>query len=89
MNHLFPPLTPVRSSSLPWALGFAALVILAVGGYFAWNIATQRSIDTSNIKQLEASLQDKSAKLADVQREVGNQAKVLTELRGEGATCPT
>jgi anti-sigma-K factor RskA len=83
MNHLFPPLTPVRSSSLPWALGFAALVILAVGGYFAWNIATQRSIDTSNIKQLEASLQDKSAKLADVQREVGNQAKVLTELRGE------
>ena len=83
MNHLFPPVTPARSSSLPWVLGFAVLVILAVGGYFAWNIATQRSIDTSNIKQLEASLQERSAKLAEVQREVDNQAKALTELRSE------
>ena len=83
MNHLFPPVTPARSSSLPWALGLAALVILAVGGYFAWNITAQRSIDTSNIKQLEASLQEKSAKLAEVQREIDNQAAALTELRRE------
>jgi anti-sigma-K factor RskA len=83
MNHLFPPVAPARSSSLPWALGLAALLIVAVGGYFAWNVSTQRSIDTLNIKQLEASLKEKSAKLAEVHREVGDQAKALAELRNE------
>ena len=81
MNHLFPPAAPARSSSLPWALGLAALLIMVVGGYFAWNVSTQRSTDTSKIQQLEASLQHKSTKLADVQREVGDQAKALAELR--------
>jgi anti-sigma-K factor RskA len=83
MNHLFPPVAPARSLSLPWALGVATLLIVAVSGYFAWNFATQRSIDTSNIQQLEASLQEKSAKLAGVLREVGDQAKALAELRNE------
>jgi anti-sigma-K factor RskA len=83
VNHLFPPVAPARSSSLPWALGFAALLIVVVGGYFAWNVSTQRSTDTSKIQQLEASLHEKSTKLADVQREVGNQAKALAELRND------
>ena len=83
MNHLFPPVAPARSLSLPWALGVATLLIVAVSGYLAWNFATQRSIDTSNIQQLEASLQEKSAKLAGVLREVGDQAKTLAELRTE------
>ena len=83
MNHLFPPVAPARSLSLPWALGLAALLIMGVGGYFAWNVSTQRSIDTLNIKQLEASLKEKSTNLADVQREVGDQAKALAELRNE------
>ena len=83
MNHLFPPVAPARSLSLPWALGLAALLITAVGGYFAWNVSTQRSIDTLNIKQLEASLKEKSTKLAAVHREVGDQAKALAELRNE------
>lgn len=83
MNHLFPPVAPARSLSLPWALGLAALLIMAVGGYFAWNVSTQRSIDTLNIKQLEASLKEKSTKLAAVHREVGDQAKALAELRNE------
>lgn len=83
MNHLFPPVAPARSSSLPWALGLAALLIVAVGGYFAWNVSTQRSIDTSNIKKLEALIQEKSTNLAGLQREVGDQAKVLAELRNE------
>jgi anti-sigma-K factor RskA len=83
MNHLFPPVAPARSLSLPWALGLATLLIVAVGGYLAWNVSTQRSIDTSNIQQLEASLQEKSAKLVAAQREVSDQAKVLAELRNE------
>ena len=83
MEHLFPPVAPARSLSLPWALSLAALLIVAVGGYLAWNVSTQHSTDTSNIQQLEASLHDKSAKLAGVQREASDQAKVLNELRNE------
>ena len=44
---------------------------------------TQRSIDTSNIKLLEASLREKSRKLAEVQREVSDQTSALAELRNE------
>ena len=83
MNHLFPPVAPARSLTLPWALGLATLLIVAVGGYVAWNFAAQRSADTSNIQQLEASLQEKSMKLAGVHREVSEQAKILAELRNE------
>jgi anti-sigma-K factor RskA len=56
---------------------------VAVGGFLAWNISTQRSADTSNIRQLEASLRDKSSALTAAQREAGEQAKVLDELRNE------
>ncbi len=80
MNHLFPPVAPARSSSLPWVLGLAALLILAIGAYVAWNISTERSIDTSNMKLLETSIQEKSTMLADVQRVVASQAKTLDEL---------
>jgi anti-sigma-K factor RskA len=61
----------------------AALLIVTVGGYLAWNVSTQRSLATSNIQQLEASLQEKSAKLAAVQRDLSDQAKTLVELRNE------
>ncbi|MEP6958263.1 MAG: anti-sigma factor [Nitrospirota bacterium] len=83
MNHLFPPVAPARSLSLPWALGLATILIVTVGGYLAWKVSTQHSADTSNIQQLEASLQDKSAQLAGVQREAGDQANVLDQLRNE------
>ena len=83
MDHLFPPDAPVQSWYLPWALGLGVLLIVAVGGYLVWNVATQHSIDTSNIKQLEASLQEKSTKLAGVDREVGDQTKTIAELRIE------
>ncbi|MEO8338247.1 MAG: anti-sigma factor [Nitrospirota bacterium] len=83
MEHLFPPVTPARSSSLPWALGLATLLIVAVGGYFAWSVSTQRSMATSNIQQLEASLQEQSTKLADLHHEIDNQTNTLAELRNE------
>jgi anti-sigma-K factor RskA len=83
MDHFFPVDAPARSWSLPWALGLAMLLILAVGGYFAWNVSTQHSIDTSKITQLETSLQEKSTKLAGVDREVGDQANSLAEIRNE------
>jgi len=83
MDHLFPPVAPARSSSLPWALGIAAVLVVAVVGLLAWNISTQRSIETANINQLEASLKDKSAALTAAQREAKEQAKTLDDLRNE------
>ena len=83
MDHLFPAEAPVQSWYLPWVLGSAAILILAIGGYLLWNVTTQHSIDTSKIKQLETSLQEKSTKLAGVDREVGDQANSLAELRNE------
>ncbi len=83
MNHLFPPVSPARSSSLPWALGLIALLIVGVGGYLAWNASTQHSADSSNIEQLKASLQDKSSQLAGAEREAGNQATIIEQLRNE------
>ena len=81
MDHLFPAEAPVQSWYLPWVLGLTAILIVAVGGYLVWNVAAQHAIDVSKIKQLEASLQEKSAKLAGVDREVGEQATALAELR--------
>jgi len=83
MDHLFPAETPVQSPALPWALGLGALLIVAIGGYFAWSLWTQHSSDTAKIQQLEASLQEKTTELADVDREIRDQAKSLTELRNE------
>lgn len=83
MDHLFPPVAPARSLSLPWALGLATLLIVGVGGYLAWKVTAQRAVDTSKIQQLEASLQEKSTMLAGLHREVGDQAKALAELRNE------
>ena len=83
MDHLFPPEAPVQSAALPWALGLGLLLIVAVGGYFVWDVWTQRSSDTAKIQQLEAAVQEKSTKLAGVDREVGDQTKVLAELRNE------
>jgi len=83
IDHLFPPVAPARSSSLPWAIGIAAVLVVAVIGLLAWNISTQRSLDASNINQLESSLRDKSAELTTAQREASEQAKVLDELRNE------
>lgn len=83
MDHLFPAEAPVQSTALPWALGLGLLLIVAVGGYFVWDVWTQRSSDTAKIQQLEASIQEKSTKLAGVDREVGDQTKALAELRNE------
>lgn len=83
VNHLFPPVAPARSWSLPWAIGFASLLVVGVGGYLAWNVTTQRSVATLNIQQLEASLQEKSATLTALHREVGDQAKALADVRNE------
>jgi Anti-sigma-K factor rskA len=83
LNHLFPPVEPARSFSLPWAIGFATLLVVGLGGYAAWTYMTQLSADSSKIQQLEASLQEQSMKLAGLQREMGTRDRTLIELQSE------
>ena len=81
MNHLFPPIVPARSFSLPWAIGFATLFIVGLGGYLAWTYTSQLSQDALKIQQLEASLQEQSTKLASLQRDIGIRDRTLAELQ--------
>ena len=81
MNHLFPPIAPARSGSLPWVIGLATVLVLAVTGYVAWNYVTQVASDSMRLEQLSAQLQDRSVKLASVQRELAERERALAELR--------
>jgi anti-sigma-K factor RskA len=81
MNHLFPPIAPARSVSLPWAIGLATLLVLGGGGYVAWNYITQVTSDSIKLEQLSARLHEQSVKLASVQRELTGRERALAELR--------
>ena len=83
LNHLFPPVAPARSSSLPWAIGLAMLLVIGAGGYLAWTYSTQISDDALKIQQLETSLLEHSTKLRTLQRETGSRDRVIAELRSE------
>jgi anti-sigma-K factor RskA len=81
MNHLFPPIVPARSFSLPWVIGFATLLIVGLGGYLAWTYSVRVSDDASKIRQLEGSLLEQTAKVAALQRDVSTRDRVLAELQ--------
>lgn len=81
MNHLFPPIVPARSFSLPWVIGFATLLVVGLGGYLAWTYTSQISQDASKIRLLEASLQEQSTKLATLERDISLRDRALAELQ--------
>lgn len=81
MNHLFPPIVPARSFSLPWAIGFATLLIVGLGGYLAWTYSVQLSEDASKIRQLEGSLLEQTTRITSLQREVNTRDRVLAEMQ--------
>ncbi|WP_455241368.1 anti-sigma factor domain-containing protein [Petrachloros mirabilis] len=83
MNHLFPPVAPARSVSLPWAIGLATFLVVGVGGYLAWMYSSQISSDASKILQLEASLHEQSRRVASLHRELGVRDRTLAELRAD------
>lgn len=81
MNHLFPPIVPARSFSLPWAIGFATLLIVGVGGYLVWTYTLRLSDDASKIQRLEGALLEQTTKVANLQRDVSTRDRVLAELQ--------
>lgn len=82
MNHLFPPIAPARSFSLPWAVGFATAAVVAVSAYFGWSYMVRLSNDAMKIQQLETALQEQSSQLAGFQRALGERERTVAELRG-------
>lgn len=83
MNHLFPPIAPASSLSLPWAIGLATIFVVGLGGYFAWNYSARLSEGASKIQQLETSLQEQSATVTSLQREMGARDRTLAALQSE------
>jgi hypothetical protein len=83
MNHLFPPIAPASSHSLPWAIGLVTLLIVGLGGYLVWDYSVRLSDDASKIRQLETSLQEQSATLTNLQREMSTRDRALAELQSE------
>lgn len=83
MNHLFPPETSTRARSLGWALGFAALVLVAVGSYFAWDAYTRLTDNTVKLTQLQTQAEAAGSKLATLQQQLNEREKSLTLLRDE------
>jgi anti-sigma-K factor RskA len=81
MNHLFPPIVPARSFSLPWAIGFATLLIVGLGGYLVWTYTLRLSDDASKIQRLEGALLEQTTKVANLQRDVSTRDRVLAELQ--------
>jgi anti-sigma-K factor RskA len=81
MNHLFPPIVPARSFSLPWVIGFATLLIVGLGGYLVWTYTLRLSDDASKIQRLEGALLEQTTKVANLQRDVSTRDRVLAELQ--------
>ena len=83
MNHLFPPIAPASSFSLPWAIGLATLLVVGLGGYLAWNYSTRLADDALKVRQLETSLQEQSTTVTSLQRDLGTRNRTVAELQSE------
>jgi hypothetical protein len=83
MNHLFPPIAPARSLSLPWAIGLVSVLFLSLGGYFVWTYTTRVTDDSLKIQQLEATVQEQSIKLASLRRDLTAKERSLGDLQND------
>ncbi|HKY70429.1 MAG TPA: anti-sigma factor [Nitrospira sp.] len=81
MNHLFPPIAPARSLSLPWAIGLVSVLVISLVGYLLWVYNVRVSDDTLKIQQLEATVQEQSAKIASLKRDLTLKDRTLTDLQ--------
>lgn len=81
MNHLFPPIAPARSWSLPWAIGFATLLVVGGAGYLAWNYEGRLSDENAKIQQLEAAATETATKLASLQGQLKDRDQAVGTLQ--------
>jgi anti-sigma-K factor RskA len=81
MNHLFPPIAPARSLTLPWAISVGSVLVISIAGYFIWTYATQLADDAAKIQRLEATVQEQSASIAGLNRQLSLRDRSLAELQ--------
>ena len=81
MNHLFPPIAPARSLTLPWVIGVSSVLVISIAGYFIWTYATQLADDAAKIQRLEATVQEQSANIAGLKRQLSLRERSLAELQ--------
>lgn len=81
MNHLFPPIAPARSLTLPWAISVGSVLVISIAGYFIWTYATQLADDAAKIQRLEATVQEQSASIAGLNRQLSLRERSLAELQ--------
>jgi len=83
MNHLFPPESASNPWSFGWALGIAALAILAIGGYLAWTSYTQNVTGTAAVQQLRAASEDQTKKVAALQQQLEERDRTIAQIKEE------
>lgn len=81
MNHLFPPIAPARSLTLPWVIGVGSVLVISIAGYFIWTYVTQLADDAAKIQRLEATVQEQSANIAGLKRQLSLRERSLAELQ--------
>jgi anti-sigma-K factor RskA len=81
MNHLFPPIAPARSLTLPWVIGVGSVLVISIAGYFIWTYATQLADDAAKIQRLEATVQEQSTNIAGLKRQLSLRERSLAELQ--------
>ena len=82
MTHLFPPITPVRSWPFQLAAGFAGLAILGMG-YMVWLSYSQSSERAGEIQQLQAAVQQATARVAALQTDLQQRQQAISALKAE------
>ena len=81
MNHLFPPIAPARSVTLPWAIGVASLLLVSVAAYFLLTYSTRLSDGMAKIQQLEATVAEQSTKISMLKRDLSLKDRSLADLQ--------
>lgn len=83
MNHLFPPIAPARSWPFRLAMGFAGLAIVLGGSYLAWLSYTQSTERSGEIQQLQAAVQQATARVATLQADVQQREQTVGTLKSD------
>ncbi len=83
MNHLFPPISPVRSWPFRLAMGLAGILIVAGASYLGWLYYTQTTTSSGQIDQLQAALQKEASRATALQTDLKQREQREGDLKAE------
>ena len=89
MNHIFPPIAPARSWPFQIAFALLSLLVFAGAAYFAWLTYTRSTLEAGHLGDLQARLQQETAKIGTLQRDIADRDGIARQLREELAVRRT